>query len=161
MAKANPAVRIGLIPCAVGGTAIESWQPGALDKVTKKYPYDDALARIREAMKTGVVKGIIWHQGEANSDPVKGAGYPKKLSELIERLRMEIKDPNLPFVAGELGPYREKHSIINDQLKQLPQTVKHTRVASSEGLVHKVMEPISTAPRPPNWGKGWRLLCFL
>jgi hypothetical protein len=137
MAKADPTVRIGLIPCAVGGTAIESWQPGGFDKVTKKYPYDEALARIRVAMRSGVVKGIIWHQGEANSDPVKGADYLKKLSVLIERFRKEIKDPNLPFVAGELGRYREKYSIINDQLKQLPQTVKQTRVASSEGLVHK------------------------
>lgn len=137
MAKTNPAVRIGLIPCAVGGTAIESWQPGAFDKVTKKFPYDEALVRIKEAMKSGVVKGIIWQQGEANSDPVKGAGYLKKVSDLIERFRKEVNDPNLPFVAGELGRYREKYAIINDQLKQLPQTVKQTRVASSEGLVHK------------------------
>jgi hypothetical protein len=153
MAKADPSVRIGLIPCAVGGTAIESWQPGGFDKVTKKYPYDEALARIREAMRSGVVKGIIWHQGEANSDPVKGEDYLKKLSVLIERFRKEIKDPTLPFVAGELGPYREKYSIINNQLKQLPQTVKYTRVASSESLVHKGDGTHFNSPSADSLGK--------
>ena len=29
MAKTNPTITIGLVPCAVGGTAIERWQPGA------------------------------------------------------------------------------------------------------------------------------------
>lgn len=137
MAKANPSVRIGLIPCAVGGTAIESWEPGAMDRVTKKYPYDDAIARLRLAMESGVIKGIIWHQGEANSRPEKSAGYLEKLEALIQRLRKNAKDKNLPFVAGELGRYRDTYHLVNDQLRLLPGKVKHTALASSEGLVHK------------------------
>jgi hypothetical protein len=137
MAKANPSVRIGLIPCAVGGTAIESWEPGAMDSVTKKYPYDDAIARLRLAMKSGVIKGIIWHQGEANSRPERSAGYLEKLETLINRLRKNAGDKNLPFVAGELGRYRDTYQLVNDQLKQLPGKVKNTALASSEGLVHK------------------------
>lgn len=137
MAKANPKVRIGLIPCAVGGTAIESWEPGAIDPVTKKHPYDDAIARLQLAMKSGVIKGIIWHQGEANSKPERSAGYLEKLEALIGRLRKSAGDNNLPFVAGELGRYRDSYQTINAQLKQLPQKVKNTAVASSEGLIHK------------------------
>ncbi|MNX95310.1 Carbohydrate acetyl esterase/feruloyl esterase precursor [compost metagenome] len=137
MAKANPSIRIGLIPCAVGGTAIESWEPGAMDLVTKKYPYDEAIARLHVAMKTGVVKGIIWHQGEANSRPERAAGYLEKLETLIDRLRKNAKNKKLPFVAGELGRYRATYQLVNDQLKQLPGKVKNTAVASSEGLVHK------------------------
>lgn len=137
MAKANPTVRIGLIPCAVGGTAIESWEPGAMDPVTKKYPYDDAITRLRLAMKSGVIKGIIWHQGEANSRPERSVGYLEKLETLIGRLRENAKDKNLPFVAGELGRYRDSYQLVNDQLKQLPSKVKNTALASSEGLVHK------------------------
>jgi Domain of unknown function (DUF303). len=137
MAKADPSVKIGLIPCAVGGTAIESWQPGAMDSVTKKYPYDDAVARLRTAMKSGVIKGIIWHQGEANSRPERSAGYLEKLESLIGRLREVAGNNNLPFVAGELGRYRDNYQLINDQLRQLPQKVKNTAFASSEGLVHK------------------------
>lgn len=137
MAKADPSVRIGLIPCAVGGTAIESWEPSAMDHVTQKYPYDDAVSRLRIAMKSGVIKGIIWHQGEANSKPERYDGYLKKLESLIGRLRQTAGDNNLPFVAGELGRYRDNYQLINDQLRQLPEKVKHTALASSEGLVHK------------------------
>lgn len=137
MAKADPSVRIGLIPCAVGGTAIESWVPGAMDRVTRTYPYDDAIARLRIAMKSGVIKGIIWHQGEANSKPERSAGYLEKLGALIGRLRQTAGDSNLPFVAGELGRYRDNYQLINDQLRQLPGKVKNTALASSEGLIHK------------------------
>ena len=137
MAKANPSVRIGLIPCAVGGTAIEYWEPGVMDHVTKKYPYDDAIARLRAAMKSGVIKGIIWHQGEANSRPERAAGYLKKIKSLINRLRKIAGDKSLPFVAGELGRYRDTYHLVNDQLKQLPLKVKNTALANSEGLGHK------------------------
>ena len=37
-------LHIGLIPAAVGGSPISSWEPGALDPATKTHPYDDALA---------------------------------------------------------------------------------------------------------------------
>src|SRR5690606_31434921 len=67
MAEANPDVVIGLVPCAVGGTPIDKWAPGAYDKNTDTHPYDDAEVRIRQAMEAGVVKGVIWHQGEGDS----------------------------------------------------------------------------------------------
>jgi Domain of unknown function (DUF303). len=153
MAKAKPSVRIGLIPCAVGGSPIETWEPGGYHTSTKKYPYDEALARIREAMKYGVVKGVIWHQGEANSNPGREKDYLKKLSVLIERFRKEVKDSNLPFVAGELGRYRERYSVINEQLKLLPETVKNTRVVSSEGLVHKGDGTHFDSPSADEFGK--------
>lgn len=137
MAKANPAVKIGLIPCAVGGTAIESWEPSAIDPVTKKHPYDDAIARLRAAMKSGVVKGIIWHQGEANSTEERSPGYLNKLELLIKRLREVAGNENLPVVAGELGQYRDRYQLVNDQLQLLPKKVKNTAVANSEGLTHK------------------------
>ena len=66
----NKKVKIGLIPCAVGGTSVNVWQRGGYDKVTKTYPYDDAIKRVMTAAKDGIVKGIIWHQGESdNSTP--------------------------------------------------------------------------------------------
>src|SRR4028119_1665926 len=36
---------------------------------TKTHPYDDAISRLSVAMKDGVVKGVIWHQGESDSGP--------------------------------------------------------------------------------------------
>jgi hypothetical protein len=102
LAEAHPKGRIGLVPCAVGGSSILAWAPGAADAATKTHPYDDFLARAREARKAGVFKGVIWHQGE--SDRGKLPDYPAKLKDLVERLRRDLEIPDLPFVAGELTP---------------------------------------------------------
>src|SRR5690606_19644879 len=60
-------IKIGLIPCAVGGTSIGKWQPGAYDEKTNTHPYDDMMKRLQAALRHGVLKGILWHQGEGNS----------------------------------------------------------------------------------------------
>lgn len=133
----NEGVSIGLIPCAVGGTTIDMWQPGMDAYNGKYYPYDDTIIRLREAMKYGVVKGIIWHQGEGDSNDASARVYLDKLEKLIQRFRDEVNDPDLPFVAGELGYYRKNSFYINDVLKNLPEKVSTTAVAGAEGLNHK------------------------
>lgn len=70
MAERTPGVRIGLIPCAVGGTSIDVWVPDAFDKFTKTHPYSDMLERLKAAQKEGVLKGVLWHQGEADRKSV-------------------------------------------------------------------------------------------
>jgi hypothetical protein len=137
MAKANPKGLIGLVPCAVGGSPIEHWLPGAYDSATKTHPYDDAVERIKAAMKYGTIKGIIWHQGESNSGTGQPAKYLSQLQELIQRVRDLVGNPNLPFVAGELGRYRPAYLTINDALAALPSTVPYTAVATSQDLTHR------------------------
>jgi len=137
MAEASPDAKIGLIPCAVGGTSIERWQPGAYDPVTKTHPYDDAAARIKLAMAYGVIKGVIWHQGEANSKPKNSKAYLARLAELISRVRELTGNPDLPFIAGELGRFRPAFVNFNKQLDSIPLIIPHTGLVSSKGLVHK------------------------
>jgi hypothetical protein len=137
MARAYPGVKIGLIPCAVGGTPIEHWAPGAYDKATNTHPYDDAAERITAAMKYGTIKGVIWHQGESNSSAEKAKIYLSQLTELIQRVRALTNNPNLPFIVGELGRYRPAYQNINTQLAKLPAMVPYTALATSEDLVHK------------------------
>jgi hypothetical protein len=136
-AASSRKVRIGLIPCAVGGSAIDSWQAGGYDKPTKTYPYDAAMIRARAAMQSGVIKGIIWHQGESDSSPGKAAAYLPKLLRLVADLRRDLGDDRLPFVAGELGYYKEAYQHINMLLPQLPRQVAHTAVVSARDLNHK------------------------
>ncbi len=137
MLLANPAVRIGLVPCAVGGTSISRWQPGAYDEATKTHPYDDAVLRIQNAMRCGVVKGVIWHQGESDSNPAATATYLPKLAELIGRVRGLTGQPNLPVVVGQLGQFKDVYKPMNALLRTVPDQVQHTAVATSEGLSDK------------------------
>ena len=137
MEQANPKHRIGLIPCAVGGTSIDAWKPGGYDEHTKTHPYDDMLLHLQAALKSGVLKGILWLQGEADSKPEKAEVYLPKLETLIKELRGVAGKPNLPFVAGQLGRYRDEYQNINKVLEDLPQQVPFTAIASSEGLTDK------------------------
>ncbi|MBT3200104.1 MAG: sialate O-acetylesterase [Phycisphaerales bacterium] len=123
MLEKQPAVSIGLVVNAKGGTSIKQWAKGT------KF-YKDALARTKIAMKTGVLKGILWHQGESDAKDDK---YLDKLKTLIADLRKDLGAPNLPFVAGEVKDVK----LINEQIKQLPKAVKHTAFASGEGLKTK------------------------
>ena len=134
MENANPSHNIGLIPCAVGGTSINVWKPGAFDKATNTHPYDDMLLHLQAAMKSGTLKGVLWLQGESDSKPEKAAEYLPKLEELITDLRKISGNPDLPFVAGELGRYREEYENINKVLRELPSKMSNTAISSSKGL---------------------------
>jgi hypothetical protein len=136
VAKTDSSIRVGLIPCAVGGTSIKHWRPGAYDVRTKTHPYDDALIRIRQAMRWGVIKGVLWHQGESDKRADKAAGYAAELTVLIEAIRKEVGDPELPFVMGELARFAPDHDNINRELVKVAAQVPLTGVVSSEGLIH-------------------------
>lgn len=153
MARSNPAHKIGLIPCAVGGTSIDVWKPGAYDEKTKTHPYDDMLLRLKDAQKSGILKGIIWHQGESDTPPEKAALYLSKLNNLIHLIREEAGDNTIPFVAGELGRYKDQYESINKVLKKLPGTIPYTAVASSKGLKDKGDKTHFDSPSQVKMGK--------
>lgn len=142
IADATPGVTIGLIPCAVGGSPIDAWQPGGYHGQTKSHPYDDAMARAKVAMQSGTLKGILWHQGESDANPEDAERYEAKLHELIARFRDELEAPHVPFLAGQMGqfperPWSEAKQQVDLAHRSLPDKVTRTAFVSSEGLGHK------------------------
>ncbi len=142
IANANPTVTVGVIPCAVGGSPISAWQPGGFHDSTKTHPYDDMLARLRAAMKDGTIKGILWHQGESDSKPKLSRIYEEKLHALVQRLRKEIGDDEVPFLIGQLGqfserPWNEDKKTVDAIHRSFPRQVNHTAFVSSDALPHK------------------------
>ena len=134
-------VRIGLIPCAAGGSPISSWTKGGYHDQTKSHPYDDAVRRAGAAMQNGVLKGIIWHQGESDSKPEIAQMYQVKLEELISDFRRDLGDEKLPFVVARLGDFyvtRNPHAeSINRILENIPGVVENTACVNVSGLTHK------------------------
>ncbi|HEV7402223.1 MAG TPA: sialate O-acetylesterase [Chthoniobacteraceae bacterium] len=128
LAKADPQAKIGLIPAAFGGTSIAQWKPGGA-------LYKDAVARAREAMKSGTLAGILWHQGEADSAPAKVEIYADQFAAMIAQLRTDLDAPNVPLLVGELGRYEPKYQAFNEALPAVVAKVPHAALVSSEGLV--------------------------
>lgn len=142
VADANPDITIGLIPCAVGGSPIASWEPSGFHASTKSHPYDDAIRRTKQALKSGTLKGILWHQGESDSKPGRAEVYKEKLHALIARFRKEFAAPNVPFIAGQLGqfpdnPWNEEKKVVDSVHQSLPKAVDNCTFVSSDGLTHK------------------------
>ncbi len=142
IAEQTPGVTIGLIPCAAGGSPIDSWQPGGFHEQTKTHPYHDAIRRTRFAMKSGTLKGILWHQGESDSSDELAEVYEQKLHKLIARLRYDLRSPEVPFIAGQMGqfaerPWNDAKKKVDAAHRSLPEKVAHTAFVSSDGLGHK------------------------
>jgi acetyl esterase/lipase len=141
MAEANPDVVIGLIPCAVGGSPLSSWQPKAVDAATKTTPYDTALARAKVAMKDGTLKGLLWHQGESDSNEKLAPKYGNALEQTLGRFRDELGNSDLPMVVGELGPHtlakNEWAKVVNNELKYFGRRFDHVASVSADGLKDK------------------------
>lgn len=132
MAKTDKDAVIGLIPCAVGGTSIDAWAPGAFDPNTRTHPWDDMAKRVQFALQYGEIKGILWHQGEGDCSPEKSVVYDQKLNGLIGRLRQLTGDPRTPFVCGELG-----HFFV----------VRVRKEGSKSGPADRVVEVLRTVRR--------------
>ncbi len=137
-----PEVTVGLIPCAVGGSPIDAWRPGGHHRSTNTHPYDDAIARVKLAMKSGVLKGILWHQGESDAKPALAAEYEQNLHALIARFRDQLNSPSVPFIAGQMGkfperPWDEDRKRVDAVHQRLPSSVAATGFVVSDGLSHK------------------------
>jgi hypothetical protein len=142
IAAKDPSARIGLVPAAVGGSPISSWEPGARDPATGTHPYDDALARLRVALRDGKLRAILWHQGESDATPARSILYAAKLSALIARFRADLGDPNLPFVIGQLGrfdakPWSAERQRVDSVHRAIAASVPNVAYVSSDGLRDK------------------------
>lgn len=134
LAKLDPKARIGLVPCAMGGSALDEWTPGG--KL-----FTNASTRAAHALKSGRLRGILWHQGEAeSSDAAKAGSYRERWTRFIEAFRKEIGDA--PVVLGQLGEFlsttKYPHArTVNEQQALIPLSVPRTAWVSSAGLKHK------------------------
>jgi hypothetical protein len=142
IAEATPGATIGLIPCAVGGTPIDMWQPSALWDKPKSHPWDDAMIRAKLALKAGTLKGILWHQGESDSNRDKAPAYAAKLAELVARVRVELNAPDIPFICGQPGqfagkPWNEFQQQVDQALRELPTQVPRAAYVSAGGLTDR------------------------
>jgi hypothetical protein len=132
--KADGAAPIGLVPCAVGGTPLRRWMPGA-------DLYEDAVATAKNALEKETLAGILWHQGEGDSgNHDDAANYGTRLRQMIQSLRSELHAENVPVIAGELGMFLLNHEScrfferVNQELHELEGVVPAYACVSAQEL---------------------------
>eukprot|EP01062_Namystynia_karyoxenos_P008963 TRINITY_DN13169_c1_g1_i3.p1 TRINITY_DN13169_c1_g1~~TRINITY_DN13169_c1_g1_i3.p1 ORF type:complete len:778 (+),score=177.88 TRINITY_DN13169_c1_g1_i3:305-2335(+) len=111
-----------LCPCGVahGDMTLKAWAPdGVL--------YSVAVARARTCAQAvgGRIAGVLWHQGEADACTAEdSAAYDERIQSLVKSLRVDLGDPRLPIIVGEIG-----ESFLCSQ-SSMPDACKHARTVN-------------------------------
>ena len=129
--------KIGLIPCADGGTSICQWQPGEL-------LFDHAVMMAKLAMRSSSFGGILWHQGESDCKEPNISLYEERAICMITEIRKELNAENLPFLFGELSEdISEKWNCgdfpkqMNSIFRNIEKRIPNCRLVSAKGLTLK------------------------
>ncbi len=103
-------LKIGLIPCALGGSTIDQWDPA------KKTSGDSSLygATINRIKSIGEkIKGLVWYQGESEAMLLETKTYESKFLNLIDSFRKDIGNPELPIIYVQIGKFNFRDSAMN------------------------------------------------
>lgn len=139
---------VGVINVAVAGCKIElfdrttheayaataaSWMTGIIEQYGGN-PYQHLVEMAQLAQQSGVIKGILLHQGESNTNDRE---WPNKVGRIYDDL---ISDLNLdaeavPLLAGETVNADQQGATagMNEIIAELPKVVPNSHVISSRG----------------------------
>jgi lysophospholipase L1-like esterase len=141
-------VRVGIINVSVAGCKIELFDKDGyqsyaataaqwMKNIIKEYdgnPYAYLMEMAKLAKKKGVIKGILLHQGESNTND---SLWPQKVKVIYNNMLkdLKLKAKKVPLLAGELVNEDQGGvcASMNKIIGTLPQVVRTAHVISSAG----------------------------
>ena len=145
-----PHIKVGVVNVAVAGCKIELFEkdsfqtyatkaPNWMTNIIAAYggnPYQHLVAMAKLAQKDGVIKGILLHQGESNTNDKE---WPDKVKGIYHNLLQDLnlKAEEVPLLVGELVGADQQGACagMNKIIAELPRTIPTAHVISSEGCV--------------------------
>ena len=146
--KTDSQIKVGVVVVAVAGCSIklfdknnyqnyvnsvktsQSWMTGYINQYGGN-PYGRLIEMAKKAQEDGVIKGIIFHQGETDAGD---GNWPSAVKKVYDNI---IKDlglgSDIPFLAGEVLRSGVSKGA-NNNIAKLPQQSKNFYVVSSEGF---------------------------
>jgi sialate O-acetylesterase len=113
---------IGLIQTALGGSPLSRWNPGEHDDTAKADLYANMLQCVQQA--GGRVAGVLWYQGESDSNETLAASYLARFSAAVAAWRANLGASELPVLTVQLNR-------VYQQLAQSPGETDRTHRAWS------------------------------
>ena len=136
--KIPDSVSILMIPTAVGGSSISQWLNDSLHRGVVLF--SNFLKHVEIGKNFGVIKGILWHQGESDANERNIPYYKKRMGELFTKFRAAVGNDNLPVMVGELGSFSDNpanFSLINKAIHEYAAQDKNCGVISTTSLNDK------------------------
>lgn len=143
-----PHISVGIVNVSVAGCKIELFEKDTfqsyaataapwMTNIIHAYdgnPYQHLVAMAQRAQQDGIIKAILLHQGESNTND---KDWPAKVQGIYRNLLadLELRAEDVPLVVGELvhadqqGACASMNRIIGD----LPRTIPTALVVSSAG----------------------------
>ncbi len=141
-------IRVGIVHVAVAGCKIElfdrdnyqtyastaaSWMTNIINQYGGN-PYAHLVEMAKLAQKDGVIRGILLHQGESNTDD---NDWPLKVKGVYDNLikDLDLSPEKVPLLAGEVVNADQEGvcATVNSIIATLPQTLPNSYVISSSG----------------------------
>ncbi len=141
-------IRVGVINVSVGGCKIElfdkdnyqsyvstapSWMIGMINQYDGN-PYARLVEIAKLAQKDGVIKGMLFHQGESNTGD---STWPQKVKLVYDNLikDLHLKAESVPLLAGEMvnADQDGRCASMNAIIATLPQIIPNSYIISSKG----------------------------
>lgn len=128
-------VKVGIIPCADGGTTLDQWKEGEV-------LFDHAVFQAKLAMRTSKLVGILWHQGEGDCRDEYYPLYLEKVTAIMTAFRKQL-GAEIPIVVGGLGDFLKdkvenpalvNYVHVNKALEEFAKVFPKTAFASAKGL---------------------------
>lgn len=111
---------IGLIPTAVGGSAVSEWDPGQGGAL---------FARMKERVlgAGGGIKGCLWYQGESDTSASDIPKYKTRFKRFVSGLRKEVKTLDLPVITMQLNRVMSQHENAGgwDAIREIQRQLAH------------------------------------
>lgn len=141
--------RVGVIKVAVPGAKIELFDKDKCQEylltaedwkknMANEYggsPYEYLVELGKLAQKDGVIKGILLHQGESNTNDQE---WPSKVKKIYGDLMkdLSLNPGEVTLLAGEVVHADQKGATasVNEIMKRLPETLPNSFVVSSAGI---------------------------
>lgn len=142
-------IPVGLINASWGGTPLAAWTKKEVLQSDKKYlqileKYQEGAKKFLETetpsaltnypsvlyngmlapFKNLTIKGIIWYQGER--DRFRPVQYEELFPDFIESLRLERKNPEMPFYFVQVAPHETLTPEIREAQLESFKKVDHT-----------------------------------
>ena len=148
IAKLPTDIKVGVVNVSVGGCKIELFDKANFQAYTATAPvwmkgmiaaYDgNPYQRLVEmgklAKQAGVIRGILLHQGESNTNDHE---WPAKVKAVYENLLkdLDLKAEEVPLLVGELLGVDQKGACasMNEIIAGLPKVIPTAHVVSSVG----------------------------
>ena len=140
LAAAYPQATIGLVPLGLSGVDIDFFRKGVTSVRRSEFrippdnhwggAYEWVIERAQLAQQSGVIRGILFHQGESDTGQ---AVWVDKVKGMVTDLRTDLALGDVPFLAGELL-YSGCCASHNPLVNQLPNQITNAFVVSANGL---------------------------